>query len=319
VAGISRRSNVATKEDEMPSGGIVSARARLKDGRTLEYVEAGTPDSPVVVIHHGTPGSSLVPPDLVTAASERGLRLVAYCRAGYASSSRQAGRDIAAAALDVAEVLDALNVDKFATIGWSGGGPHALACASLLAARCAAALSVAGVAPYLPGEFDWTEGMSQENVDEFAQSLEEGAALDGSLGVFREFLLALRPDEIESPRDLLGDLVSEADLKATTPKTAAFLLANFVHGIADGTSGWRDDDQAFVHPWGFDVGSIEVPVSIWFGDQDLMVPARHGEWLGSHVPRARVRRFPDDGHLSLMMNRSGELLDEVLDLAGAKW
>ena len=247
------------------------------------------------------------------------LDLVAYSRAGYASSSPSPGRDVAAVAADVAHVLDSLEVDRFATVGWSGGGPHALACAARHPTRCAAALSVAGVAPYLPGEFDWTEGMSQDNVDEFAQSLEGGAALDASLGVFREFLLALRPDQLESARDLLGDLVSEADVRATTPTTAAFLLANFTHGIAGGTSGWRDDDQAFVRPWGFDVDSIDVPVAVWFGDQDLMVPARHGEWLGSHVPRARVRRFPDDGHISLMMSRSGELLDELLDLAGGKW
>jgi pimeloyl-ACP methyl ester carboxylesterase len=298
---------------------LVSERAQLRDGRTLEYVRAGEPDSPVVVIHHGTPGSALVPPDLVTAASERGLALVAYSRAGYAASSRDAGRDVAAVAADISDVLDSLHVDRFATIGWSGGGPHALACAARLPSRCAAALSVAGVAPYLPGEFDWTEGMSQENVDEFARSLEGGEALEESLGFVREFMLALRPDQLHSARDLLGDLVSDADIQATTVQTATFLLANFTHGIAVGTEGWRDDDQAFVRPWGFAVDSIEVPAAVWFGDQDLMVPARHGEWLGSHVPRARVRRFPDDGHISLMMNRSGELLDEVLDLAGGKW
>jgi pimeloyl-ACP methyl ester carboxylesterase len=303
----------------MPTGDSVSASVQLRDGRTFEYAQAGEPDCPVVVIHHGTPGSALVPPDLVTAASERGLRLVAYSRAGYASSSRHAGRDIASVAGDVADLLDALGVERFATIGWSGGGPHALACASRLPARCAAALSVAGVAPYLPGEFDWTEGMSQDNVDEFSQSLEGGAALDESLGVFRDFLLALRPDEVKSVRDVLGDLVSEADIQATTPRIATFLLANFVRGVSGGTDGWRDDDQAFVHPWGFDVDAIEVPVGIWFGDDDLMVPARHGEWLGSHVRGARTRRYPDDGHISLMMNRSGELLDDVLDLAGGKW
>jgi pimeloyl-ACP methyl ester carboxylesterase len=161
--------------------------------------------------------------------------------------------------------------------------------------------------------------MSQENVDEFAHSIEGGKALDESLSVFREFILALHPDQVTSIKDVLGDLVSAADINATSAQTAAFLLDNFAHGVADGTDGWRDDDQSFVHPWGFDVGDIEVPVSVWFGDEDLMVPARHGEWLGSHVPGARVRRFPGDGHLSLMMNRSGELLDETLDLAGAKW
>ena len=298
---------------------MTGGSAQLEDGRTLEYVRAGEPEWPVVVIHHGTPGSALVPPDLATAASERRLQLVGYSRAGYAGSSRHEARDIAAVAADIGSLLDTLNIVRFATIGWSGGGPHALACASRMPARCAAALSVAGVAPYLPGEFDWMEGMSLDNQAEFAQTLEGGSALDESLAVFREVILALRPEEIGSIKDVFGDLVSEADVEAATPKITAFLLGNIATGLANGTGGWHDDDQAFVRPWGFDVDAMVVPVGIWFGDADRMVPARHGEWLASHMPGARVRRFPADGHLSLMLSRSGELLDEILDLAGGKW
>ena len=157
------------------------ASLTLRDGRQLEYLVAGEPDAPAVVVHHGTPGSALLTPGLISAAEDRGLRscLVSLRlrpldpRRG--PPGRGGGRRRRA-------LLDALGVERFATIGWSGGGPHALACAALLPARCAAALSVAGVAPYLPGEFDWTEGMSETNVDEFETSLAGGPQVEESLG-----------------------------------------------------------------------------------------------------------------------------------------
>jgi pimeloyl-ACP methyl ester carboxylesterase len=291
----------------------------LRDGRVLEYVVAGEPDGPVVVFHHGSPGSSFAPPGLLDAATARELRIVAPSRSGYGGSARDEGRNVAAVAGDVAQLLDALGAVRFATVGWSGGGPHALACAALLPERCAAALSIAGVAPYLPGEFDWTEGMGEENVEEFKLGLEAGAAYDEMLAAFRAHLLSLQPDQVRSARELFGGLVSDVDAAASTPESLARLVANIVHGLAPGVGGWRDDDQAFLHDWGFDVGAITVPVGIWFGDQDLMVPAPHGEWLGAHVRGASVLRRRDDGHISIVEGHYDVLLDGLLSLAKGAW
>jgi pimeloyl-ACP methyl ester carboxylesterase len=291
----------------------------MAGGRALEYVVAGAADGPVVVVHHGSPGSSFAPPGLIEAARARGLRLVAASRSGYGGSARDEGRNVAAAAGDTAALLDALGVDRFATLGWSGGGPHALACAALVPSRCVAALSVAGVAPYLPGEFDWTEGMAKENVEEFQLGLEAGPAYDETLAEFRAHLLTLVPGDVRSARELFGGLASDVDEAATSPESAARLLANMAHGLAPGVGGWRDDDQAFLRDWGFDVTGITTPVGVWFGDQDLMVPARHGEWLGANVAGAQVRRFPDDGHLSIVEGHHGALLDGLVALAGGQW
>ncbi len=290
----------------------------LADGRALEFVTAGAPDRPVVVFHHGSPGAAYAPPGLLDAVTARELRLVAPTRSGYGGSARDEGRQVAAAAADTAALLDALGVERFATLGSSGGGPHALACAALLAGRCVAALSVAGVAPYLPGQFDWTEGMAQENVEEFQLALEAGPAYDEMLEGLREALLALSPTEVRSARELFGGLVSDVDEAALTPESVAYLVENVRHALAPGVGGWCDDDQAFLRDWGFDVSTITVPVGVWFGDQDLMVPVAHGEWLGAHVAGAQVGRFTDDGHLSLAA-RHGALLDELLSLAGGRW
>ncbi len=88
------------------------------DGRTLEVVEAGAPDGPVVVKHHGTPGSGLFQRSEVESAQARGLRLVTYSRPGYGGSAPNRDRDVASAAADVAAILDGLGVERFATYGW---------------------------------------------------------------------------------------------------------------------------------------------------------------------------------------------------------
>jgi pimeloyl-ACP methyl ester carboxylesterase len=272
-----------------------------------------------VVFHHGSPGASFDHPGFAAAAASRGLRVLAPSRAGYAGSTRLEGRAVAAAASDTAQLLDHLGVGRFATLGWSGGGPHALGCAALLSDRCAAALTICGPAPYLPDEFDWTEGMAEENVKEFSLSLEGGPAYDEMLDTSRAALLSMDPATVRSARDLFGGLVSDVDDAAASSNDVAYLLASVCRGLDSGVGGWRDDDQAFLRPWGFDVEEIIVPVGVWFGDQDLMVPARHGQWLAGHVKGASVRHRPGGGHLSLVLGNFDALLDDLTELAGGAW
>ena len=303
----------------MATEGRGTRTATLADGRVLEYVDAGDPDGLAVVFHHGSPGSAFAPPGLVDAATTRGLRLLAPTRPGYGGSSRDVGRRVASVAGDTAQLLDTLGITRFATAGWSGGGPHALACGGLLQERCAAALSVAGVAPYLPGEFDWTEGMGEENVEEFQLGLEAGPRYDEMLAGARDHFLSLASEDLSSARALFGGLISDPDEAASTPASVAYVLGNINHGLEPGVGGWRDDDQSFLHDWGFDLQKITPPVAVWFGDHDLMVPPRHGEWLAANVRGAQVRRFPDDGHISIAEGKYDELLDGLVELAGGRW
>src|SRR3954468_18414177 len=111
-------------------------------GRTLAVRETGDPDGPAIVAHHGSPGAGLLFRSEVESAAQRGLRLLSYDRPGFGGSSPHEGRTIADAADDVAAILDALGVERFATYGTSGGGPHALACAARLPGRCIAAATI---------------------------------------------------------------------------------------------------------------------------------------------------------------------------------
>jgi pimeloyl-ACP methyl ester carboxylesterase len=132
------------------------------DGRVLEVSVSGPEDGVPLICHHGTPGAALPWEPFVAAAAQRGLRHVEYSRPGYGASDRQAGRAVADCAADVTAILDALGAPRFYTYGWSGGGPHALACAALLGERVIKAASIAGVAPWESEGLDWLAGMGEE-------------------------------------------------------------------------------------------------------------------------------------------------------------
>jgi pimeloyl-ACP methyl ester carboxylesterase len=101
---------------------------------------------------------------------------------------------------------------------------------------------------------------------------------------------------------------------------AAGLRAALSHGIA----GWRDDDLAFAADWGFSLGwkpakdgeREPAPVAIWQGDQDMMVPYAHGEWLAANITGARAHLLPGEGHLTLTVTSRDRILDDLLDMAG---
>jgi len=262
-----------------------------------------------LVVHHGTPGAGVPYEPFVQAAAQRGLRYVAYSRPGYADTPRREGRSVGDCAADVAALLDELGADRCYTAGWSGGGPHALACAALLGDRVIKAATVAGVAPWDAEGLDWKAGMGEENLEEFA-AIEEGPdALRAFLEAARASLTGVTADQVVAA---LGDLIGEADRRAVPGPFAAWLAEGFRIALANSSDGWFDDDVAISRDWGFELGGIDVPVTIWQGGDDRMVPFAHGQWLVAHVPGATPALRPGDGHISLLVDRFGEILDDLI-------
>ena len=183
------------------------------------------------------------------------------------------------------------------TLGWSGGGPHALACAALLPHRCRAAATIAGVAPYDAAGLDWLAGMGEENIAEFAAAAAGAGELTAYLEREARGLAAVRASDVAAA---LGDLVSDVDKRALTGEFAEYLAASFRAALSAGIAGWRDDDLAFLTDWGFGLDRFSVPVAIWQGDEDRMVPFDHGRWLATHIPGAATHLQPGEGHLSLL-------------------
>jgi pimeloyl-ACP methyl ester carboxylesterase len=270
------------------------------DGRTLAVLEAGRPDGPVAVAHHGSPGAGRLFRSELESAERLGLRLLAYDRPGFGGSSRHLGRRVADAAGDVAAILDALGVQRFATYGTSGGGPHALACAALLAGRCVAAATIAGVGAADAPDLDWMDGMGEGNRAEFGAAHEGIEPLTAFLDAEAAALTAIGPEDLA---DAMRPHLSDVDADVLTGEFAEYLLGSMQAGLAPGAQGWIDDDLAFVSPWGFDLAAIRVPVLVWQGAQDLMVPGAHGRWLRDHVPGAEGEVLEGEGHLTLFVDR----------------
>ncbi|HET6154342.1 MAG TPA: alpha/beta hydrolase [Marmoricola sp.] len=284
------------------------------DGRDLAVLTGGDPDGFPWLFHSGTP-SAAVPSALVDRqARDAGLRLITYSRPGYGASTPRSWPypRVADDLADSIRILDSLDVDDFVTLGWSGGGPRALACAALLPRRCRAAATLAGVAPSDAPDLDFTAGMGPENIAEFAAASTGVPEYDAFLADQIAGLAAVSGEEVAGE---LGGLVTPVDVDAITGEFADWLAASFRGSVTQGTIGWREDGLAIMATWGFDLADIRVPVAVWQGREDAMVPFSHGEWLAQNVPGATAHLFEDEGHISLV-GRLPEILADLRSLAG---
>jgi pimeloyl-ACP methyl ester carboxylesterase len=280
----------------------------LSDGRSLDVYLDGPKTGTPLLFHAGTPCSGLPFAPFVETLAERALRYVSFSRPGYGSSTRRAGRDVVDVVEDTAAVLDAIGAERCYVIGWSGGGPHALACAARLPGVISVA-TIGGVAPYRADGLDWAAGMGAENIEEFAAALAGPDELVAFMEPMAAVLRAVTPDEVANA---FGDLIDEVDRSALTGAFAAWSAEVFHEALRVGNWGWFDDDMAFMRPWGFALDEIRVPTFIWQGAHDRMVPYAHGEWLAASIPGARPRLFAEHGHLSLAVDSVPRIVDELL-------
>ncbi len=288
------------------------------DGRLLEVLVTGPDDGLPLLNHGGTPSAAVTGSPVDAAAAAAGMRVISYSRPGYGDSTpwpqHRRPTSVADDVADSLAVLDALGVDAFVTLGWSGGGPRALGCAALLPGRCRAAAVLAGVAPYGAEGLDFLAGMGPENVRDFTASLQ---GVDVVRPLIEEQVAELGAVTGEEIVASFGGLVDEVDAAAMTGPLADHLAASMRAACRQGSAGFLDDTMTLVEPWGFDVGDIRVPVSVWQGRHDLMVPFAHGVWLADHVPGARRHLYDDEGHVSLVA-KIDVILADLLDLAGPR-
>jgi pimeloyl-ACP methyl ester carboxylesterase len=274
----------------------------LSDGRTLHAYDTGGDGADgrlAVFWHHGTPNIGAPPEPLFPAAERLGLRWVSYDRPGYGGSTRRPERDLASAATDVATVADALGIDRFAVVGHSGGGSHALACGALLPERVVAVVSISGLAPPDAEGLDWFAGMAPSGRAALGSAAEGRAAREKYEESAPEF----------DPEDFTG-----AD-HAALAGPWSWLLDVVRPAIEGGPAGQVDDDVAYASPWRFDIAQITAPVLLLHGGQDRIVPSSHGEWLVRQCPSAELLLYPDDGHISIL-NSSPQAMDWLGERVG---
>lgn len=280
---------------------ITETDLELGDGRVLHVYDTGGDGRLTVVWHHGTPNIGTPPEPLFPVSDRLGIRWVSYDRPGYGGSTPAPGRDIASAAAYTASVADALGVDRFAVMGHSGGGSHALACGALRPDRVLAVVSVSGLAPYGAEGLDWFAGMSDVGQASLRAAAEGRAAKE-----------AYEAYEASAGEDDAGFTPADHAAFAGAWSWFASVVGPAIEG---GPGGLIDDDLAYVAPWGLDPAEITEPVLLLHGGRDRMVPSSHSQWLAQRIPSAELRLSPDDGHISVLDSAGSAALEWLADHA----
>lgn len=286
-------------------------RLRLPEG-FVEYVVDG-PDKArdLVVFHAGTPSAAVRWSGLIKAAAAAGMRVASYSRGGYGTSTRREGRTIADEAAISAALADHLGHAQFFVLGWSGGGPVALACGALLGDRVRACLTLAGIAPraelgaawesfHSPEQHKEWEDLAKGDLDTLLPDFEQAVGFFGRITV-----RGLRA--IGGPADERGRAY---DVEANVERD---LARSMRRAVSRGYAGFLDDNLAQARDWGFRVADIRVPVVVRQGALDRLVQIQQGRWLAATIPRARGEFLDDAGHGSIALPWS----DVVAELRAA--
>jgi pimeloyl-ACP methyl ester carboxylesterase len=286
--------------------GLVKAR----DGRRLQVDVSGNSQGRPVFLLHGTPGSRVGPRPRGSVLYRLGVRLICYDRPGYGGSDRHPGRTVGATALDVEAIADHLGIERFAVVGRSGGGPHALAAAALLPERVSGVVVLVGLAPANAHGLDWFQGMTESNVKGYRTADEDGLKLVEWLRLQAD---RARRDP-EHLVDVLRTQLTDPDLRVVGDFAIRRLLAQtYGEALRAGPYGWIDDVLALRAQWGFRPEYIRPPVLLWHGADDNFSPVSHTRWLATRIPRANVRVQAQTAHFGAM-----QVLPEVLTWLAAR-
>ena len=283
----------------------------LEDGRQLGYAEYGPSTGRVLLWFHGTPGARRqVPPRAREAALERGVRIIAVERPGIGSSTPHLYDGVRDFAEDIEQLCDALEIDRFAVVGLSGGGPYALACAHRLPERVVAVALLGGLAPAVGN--DRAEGGHLELARFFAPILTRSYRPMGAL--MKRLIRVLEPLS-EQAIDAFAHFMPPGDQRVfADPAVREMFVDDMLRGNRQNMQALFCDAILFGRSWGFDLAEIEPPVHMWYGDADNIVPLEHGEHMARRIPRSVFKVRPEEGHLG-GLGASTEILDALL----AEW
>ena len=280
---------------------------KLSDGRVLEYIDNGVLSKSALILHHGTPTSMTVWNTWLAAAAEKGIRAIAFTRPGYAGSDRKADHRIIDSNDDLNEILNQLEVEKFVSVGWSGGGPYALA--SGLLNRCTGVQLIASVSPYDAEDFDWFQDSTPEMIEETKVSAK---SLEDCLAFKEGYYTELRDMTAEQ---LLVEYEKRSSFKLFESAYREFskdLCFSMHDALRDGALGYAEDEFAFLRNWGFETKDVIVPVGIWQGLDDQSVSPHMARWLNANIQNPTLELLEGQHHGSIMVENREEILNAAI-------
>ena len=263
----------------------------LPDGRDLGYGEYGKSDGVALLLFHGTPGSRVFGrfegAEWIDAA---GLRIVTPERPGYGLSSPAPGRTIEDWAADVESLADRLGIDRFHVAGGSGGGPYALACALHLPSRVRSATLFSSGGP--PEVMRLSKDMQGGNRIAFFAARHAPFLLRWLTSMTAK---AIRKQPQQYMRKLRAQL-PESDRKLMADGSLERTMRQLMEAYRQGGDGAYRDMLLVSRPWGLDLRQLTVPVLLWHGEADNLVPIVAARAFAELIPGCEPHFIPGAGH-----------------------
>lgn len=278
---------------------------RLPDGRRLGYDERGAPNGKPLFYIHGSP-SSRVESNLFLSnelLQSLNVRLIAVDRPGLGLSDFQPKRRFMDFPKDLLALANHLNIERFAVLAYSGGGPYGEACALSIPDRLTRVGIVSGAAPFnQPG---LTEGIPADNLRYFDLSREKpwlARLMLRIMGFFSRFA----PDRMVA--NVLAVLPKPDRAMISQPEFRAEFLAMLLEALRKGPRGAQHDTFLMITDWDFHPQDIQIPVLLWHGEQDKNAPISMGRFIANAIPKCEAKFYPNEGHLSLFKKHAEEIV-----------
>jgi pimeloyl-ACP methyl ester carboxylesterase len=307
VRVLRRARRIARFRQSLVELGPKSRQITLSDGRRLGFDDFGDPLGEPVLFFHGFGSSRVVrhPDDEI--ATELGARVIAIDRPGIGLSTRQPGRRVTDFPSDVAELLEVLDLDRCAVVAWSGGGPYALACAWQMPERFSVVGLISAPAPLsgAPGSTGYTWGRHR-----VMSRTADHAPWVIKLAMW-QWSRQQRSDPHKQLDEAIGGMV-EADRQILgDPALRAVMIANASEMVRQGSGGISDEAICLARPFGFPIGGVTVPVRIWHGAKDKVVPVGMGKYLERNIRSAVATFYRHEGH-HFVYDRWREILGVIV-------
>ncbi|MFC2072798.1 alpha/beta fold hydrolase [Chloroflexota bacterium] len=276
----------------------------LKDGRLLGYAEYGNPYGKPVFYFHGFPGSRLdwLFSDANDHATQLNARIIAVDRPGMGLSDYKRGREILDWPDDVAELADKLQLDHFAVLGISGGGPYAASCSYKIPERLTTTAIVSGMgnleAPRIKDGTSWTIPGKPSVIRRLLLML-----FDMGLRKNPEQFVARSKVQFPEPDRLLLD----------KPEVAKVYVDMLREAFRSGTRGVYHEAKLYTRSWKFRLQDIPVRVHLWHGELDVNVPISVGHYVADAIPNCDSVFLKEEAHLSLSYHHIREILSVLVD------
>ncbi|MFV1956694.1 MAG: alpha/beta fold hydrolase, partial [bacterium] len=248
-----------------------------------------------VFYFHGSAGSRLEHPQDQTILADLCIRLISCDRPGHGLSDHYPDRAIMNWPEDVGELADHLEVERFHVMGWSAGGPYALACAHKLPERVQTGAVISGIAP--PDRPRPYKGLRiPSRILMFVMRNSPGLVTHFRRAAHR----AISRSSMELRESLTSSLPPEDKQLLLIPENLEMLVAGIREGYIQGWHGPARDDIIINRPWGFPLEDIPRRIDIWHGDLDLNVPLSHSLYQQDRIPDNRLWILPGQAHLGML-------------------